>query len=550
MTPSWTPRRGGGSSGPRGPMNWARGAGLGVLLVLVMVTGWGARAAGRPPNLVVILADDLGYSDLGCYGGEIHTPNLDRLASRGLRFTQFYNTSRCWPTRSALLTGFYPQEIRMDPVRGRLPAWARLLPHHLRPLGYRSYQSGKWHVMGAPKVVADGGFDRAYVLEDHDRNFHPRRVVEDDVLLPPVPPGGSYYSTTAIADHALRCLRDHARDHAGSPFFTFLAFTVPHFPLQVPAADYQRYADRYAAGWEKVADRRWRRLQRLGLASGTRADRLPWSVPPWNLSSEMLEQAYGPGEIAFALDWDALTPGQQAFQAMKMALHAAMVDRMDREIGRVFDQIRAMGAWEDTVIVFASDNGASAELLNRGDRHAPDAAPGSARSFLCLGPGWSSAANTPFSRHKAWVDEGGIATPLIVHWPRGVNDRGRLRTQVGHVIDLVPTLVELAGGDPAVVLPAEAPPLPGRSLVRVWRENAPLDRGPIYFHHEGHRALRDGDWKIVSRQPRPETWSLYDLSVDRGETQDRSGEHPERVQAMAEEWGSMEARFRREAGLP
>ncbi len=525
-----------------------------ILIVAQALFGASTRAASpepeRAPNFLVILADDLGYSDLGCYGGEIRTPHLDRLASRGLRFSQFYNTSRCWPTRAALLTGFYPQQVRMDPARGRLPAWARLLPHHLRPLGYHSYQSGKWHVMGAPRACADGGFDRSYVLEDHDRNFHPRRVVEDDRELPPVPPGTGYYSTTAIADHAIRCLREHAQRHANRPFFSYLAFTVPHFPLQVPQADFERHASRYQAGWGVVADRRWRRLQTLGLASGTRAAAQPWSVPPWNLKSPRLEQEIGGGEIGFAIDWETLTADQRSFQAMKMALHAAMVDRMDREIGRVLDQVRAMGATEDTVVLFASDNGASAELLNRGDRHRREAAPGSAESFLCLGPGWSTAANTPFSRHKAWVDEGGIATPLIVHWPRGVKARGAIRHQMGHMIDLVPTLVELAGGDPRAVLPAGAPALPGRSLTQAWTRDAPLERDALYFHHEGHRALRRGVWKIVARQPRPEEWALFNLAADRGEKRDQAAEHPERVAAMAREWERLDAQFRLDAGAP
>ncbi|MCC6235659.1 MAG: arylsulfatase [Verrucomicrobiales bacterium] len=502
----------------------------------------------RPPNFLLILADDLGYSDLGCYGGEIRTPNLDRLASRGLRFSQFYNTARCWPTRAALLTGYYPQQVRMDPPRGRLPSWARLLPHHLKPLGYRTYHSGKWHVMGAPRACADGGFDRSYVLEDHDRNFHPRRATEDDVALPPVDPAGGYYSTTAIADHALRCLRDHAVQHADRPFLTYLAFTVPHFPLQAPPADVARYADRYGDGWDAVADTRWRRLGRLGLAPATRAVRGPWSVPPWNLGTAALVDQIGPGEMGFAPPWETLTGEQRRFQAAKMAVHAAMVDRMDHEIGRVLEQLRQMGVLEDTVVLFASDNGASAELLNRGDRHTHDAVAGSPESFLCLGPGWSGAANTPFSRHKAWVDEGGISTPLIVQWPKGIRERGVIRRQVGHVIDIVPTLVELAGGDPRQVLPADAPVLPGRSLAKAWMGDGPVSRESLFFHHEGHRALRVGDWKIVGRQPRPDQWALYHLAEDRGETRDLAQEQPERVQWMSAEWERLSARFRADAG--
>ena len=206
---------------------------LSLALVLLAATAIPLHGADVPvrPNVLIILADDLGFSDLGCYGSDIATPNLDRLAAKGLRFTQFYNTARCWPTRSALLTGYYPQQIHMDPPRGRLPAWTRTLAHWLKPAGYRSYHSGKWHVNGAPRPVADGGFDHSYDLEDHDRNFNPTRILDDDRPLPPVAKDSGYYTTTAFADHAIRCLKEHAEHYAGQPFFSYLAFTVPHFPL-------------------------------------------------------------------------------------------------------------------------------------------------------------------------------------------------------------------------------------------------------------------------------------------------------------------------------
>src|SRR5687767_5448710 len=230
-----------------------------LLIVVVCATALvnadqGSAAETSPrPNIVCILADDLGWSDLGCYGGEIATPNLDALAANGLRFTQFYNTARCWPTRACVLTGYYAQQVRRDSVpgvrsggQGVRPAWARLLPEMLRPLGYRSYHSGKWHVDGKP---LDNGFDRAYTLDDHDRHFAPRRHTEDDKPLPPVGAGAGYYSSTAIADHAVRCLKDHAEKHPGKPFFAHVAFTAPHFPLHAPAEDVARYRKTYLAGW-------------------------------------------------------------------------------------------------------------------------------------------------------------------------------------------------------------------------------------------------------------------------------------------------------------
>ncbi|MCX7006880.1 MAG: sulfatase-like hydrolase/transferase, partial [Kiritimatiellaeota bacterium] len=349
------------------------------------------------PNFLIILADDMGFSDAGCYGSDIRTPHLDGLAAQGLRFTQFYNTGRCWPTRSALITGYYPQQIHMDPPRGRLPPWTRTLAHRLKPLGYRSYHSGKWHVNGAPNPVADGGFDHSYDLEDHDRNFNPTKIFEDDKPLPPVAKNSGYYTATAFADHAIKCLKEHAAQHAEQPFFSYLAFTVPHFPLQAPAADIARYRDHYLKGWDTVREERWQKLRDMQIVNCALAPLEPGFTPRY-FKPDVLDKL-GPGEVKHPLPWAQLGDEQKKYQATKVAIHAAMVDRMDKEIGRVLDQVRAMGAWENTVIFFLSDNGTDATLLVRGDGHDRAAAPGSAETFLCLGPGWSSAGNAPFRRH-------------------------------------------------------------------------------------------------------------------------------------------------------
>ncbi|MCC7375230.1 MAG: arylsulfatase [Verrucomicrobiales bacterium] len=504
--------------------------------------------ASKRPNFLVILADDLGFSDLGCYGGEIRTPNLDRLAQRGLRFTQFYNTSRCWPTRSALLTGYYPQQIGMDPPTNRLPAWTRLLPHHLKPLGYRSYHVGKWHVPGAPRSVADGGFDRSYRLEDHDRNFNPTRILEDDRPLPAIPRGTGYYTSTDFADVAIRYLSEHRRGHADQPFFLYLAFTVPHFPLQAPEEDIARYRDRYLAGWDEMRQARARRQRRQALVTGELSSREASVVPYWNLAESNLVQQLGPGEVGRAVPWESLNPEQRRFQATKMAIHAAMVDRMDREIGRVLEQVRAMGAWDDTLILFASDNGASAEQIVRGDGHDSSANLGSARTYVSLGPGWSTACNTPFRRHKSWVHEGGVATPLIAHWPAGLGRRAGVRHDVGHVIDWVPTLYELAVGRQGLPpTDAQAPEFPGRSLVTALKRGPEVQRDFLYFHHDGNRALRMGDWKVVSGRPQTNQWALYDLASDRTEVHDLAARFPDRVTAMTARWEALEREYRRNA---
>ena len=510
-----------------------------ALGLMVATSGRTTAAATNPPNFLVILADDLGYSDLGCYGGEIATPNLDRLAAGGLRFTQFYNTGRCWPSRSALMTGHYPQQIRMDPPKGPLPAWARLLPHHLKPRGYRSYHSGKWHVMGAPKVVAQGGFDRSYLIQDTDRNFAPRSHAEDDRPLPPVPQGTDYYTSTEYANRLIGYLRQHSTEHAGKPFLAYLAFTAPHFPLHAPAEDIARIADRYSVGWDRIREQRARRVNELGLVRTPPAPPEPLVLPHWNMKAVQLREQIGPDELVAGRPWDSLTASQQRFQAVKMAIHAAMVERMDREIGRVVDELRRMGTFENTVILFASDNGASAELLNRGDLHHPEAPAGSSNSFLCLGPGWSTAANTPFRLHKSWVHEGGVATPLIVHWPAAISSGGALRHTPAHLIDVVPTLLELAGA--TSVLPTNAPPFSGRSLVPAFAADVAVPRDSLYFHHEHNRALRIGDWKAVTRRPATNDWALYHVGRDRGEQQDLSATEPERVRTMATEWERLTA---------
>src|SRR4051812_36206295 len=504
------------------------------------------KAADRRPNVVVILADDLGYSDLGCYGGEIRTPNLDGLAAGGLRFTQFYNTARCWPTRAALLTGYYAQQVRRDTVAGvrsggqRVrPAWAPLLPEMLRPLGYRSYHSGKWHVDGMPTA---GGFDHSYYVQDLGRYYSPRVLYEDDRKLPAVEPGSGYYTTTAMAQHAIDYLKEHRQSHAGRPFFLYLAFNAPHFPLQATPEDVAPYRGRYREGTEAVRAERWRRIQELGLLTGKLSDVEREVGPPYHFPDAL--KALGPDEVNRPLPWGELSESQRAFQAAKMELHAAMVDRMDREIGRVLDQVRAMGAFDDTMVVFLSDNGASAEIMVRDDGHDPKAAPGSVSTHLCLGPGWSTVANTPFRRHKTWVHEGGITTPLIVHWPRGIAARGEIRRNPGHVIDLVPTVLELAGAKRFDAWEGRpVPPAPGKSLVPAFARDGTVSRDDFWWAHEGNRAVRVGNWKLVAAGAKA-PWELYDLGTDRGETTDLAARHPERVRAFGELWSRRMNEFR------
>ncbi|HEV3144207.1 MAG TPA: arylsulfatase [Gemmataceae bacterium] len=500
------------------------------------------------PNILLIVADDMGFSDAGCYGGEIATPNLDALAKNGLRLTQFYNTARCWPSRAAILTGYYAQAVRRDTVpgiksgaQGVRPPWAKLLPDMLKPLGYRSYHSGKWHVDGLP---LQNGFDHSYSLNDHDRHFTPKVHTEDDKRLPPVTANEHYYSTTAIADHAIQFLKDHAEKYPARPFFEFLAFTCPHFPLQAPPVDIARYRKTYIAGWDAMRLERWKRLQELQIG-GTSLSAIERDLgPPYHFPDAL--KKLGPNELNRPLPWADLTPEQSEFQANKMAVHAAMVDCMDREIGRVLDQLRAMGALDNTLVFFLSDNGASAEIMVRGDGHDPHAECGTGATFLSIGPGWSSLANTPFRRHKTWVHEGGISTPLIVSWPNGIPARGELRHTPGHIIDLVPTIFELAGGKPTEQVdgkpspvgrgsPYPAPPKPGKSLVPLFTKDGTVVHDSIWWLHEGNRALRASNWKIVAAG-KDSSWELYDMTSDRSEMQNLAAEKPDKVRELAALW--------------
>ena len=494
-------------------------------------------AATTKPNVIFILADDMGYSDLGCYGSDIATPNLDGLANDGLRFTQFYNTARCWPSRGALMTGYYAQEIHRDGLPGLgggamgvRQKWARLLPDFLKPAGYRSYHSGKWHFDG--KTLA-AGFDHSFRVENQGNYFGGAGNSIDDQHIPPPPPNSGYYDTIAIADHAVEYLKDHAAKYPDQPFFEYIAFTSPHFPLQALPQDIAKYRDNYLMGWDAMREARFGRQKEMGIVSTTLSPLERNIGPPYAYPEIM--NVLGPGETNRPVPWVELTTEQHRFQATKMAIHAAMVDRMDQEIGRLIAQLKAMNVYSNTVIFFASDNGASAEMMIRDGGHDPSAPPGSAKSFLCLGPGFSSACNTPFRRHKTWVHEGGISTPLVVHWPAGISAKGELRHTPGHFVDIVPTILELAGIEKPKEWQGEPiPEAPGKSIVSAFAEDKIIPHDSFWWLHEGNRALRVGDWKIVAAKGDP--WALYDLRTDRAEQIDLSAKLPEKAKAMEKIW--------------
>jgi arylsulfatase len=538
-----------------GKHHFITGLMLWIVLAMPSFLQAGEPKAPQPPNFLIILCDDLGYSDLGCYGSEINTPQLDAIANSGRRFAQFYNTARCWPTRGALLTGYYAQQIRRDTVpgvksggQGTRPKWAKLLPERISNLGYHSYHSGKWHVDGLP---TQNGFEKSYSLQDHDRHFHPKNHTLDDKPLPPATSSDGYYSSNEIASRAIDQLRYHQENHQGKPFFSYVAFTAPHFPLHAPQEIVDKYKPIYQQGWDRIRQQRWNKLKQLGLARDLqRPSDIETDIgPPYHFPEAL--QKLGTGELNRPLPWEQLSAQQKAFQADKMAVHAAMIEAMDSQIGRIFDFIKQDPArWENTLVLFLSDNGASAEIMVRGDGHNPNAAAGSAESYLCLGPGWSSVSNTPFRRHKTWVHEGGIATPMIAHWPAGIQSDPNPVSTPYHVIDIAPTILALASKHAGTEFESPDPKFPGLSFAKEFQEQANRasrsESRVLWWQHEANRALRDGNLKIVA-SGKDSPWELYDLAQDRAETKNLATQRPQELERLAKTWNELTEQFRLQA---
>lgn len=502
------------------------------------------------PNIVFIMADDMGHSDLGCYGAEIiETPNIDALAGDGLRFTNFYNTGRCWPSRTSLLSGYYPHQVLSDQIQGVdysaeefSPVNEIWLPTLLKEHGYSCYHSGKWHLFRRfPQrhefTQSEVGFDRSYRTQD-GRHLRPHLLLEDGDSIPLPAPEEEYEASVAIVDFAIKYLEEHDNEKGNDPFFQYIAFIAPHFPLQALQKDIDKYREKFMLGWDELRIYRNENRLVMGFDNHDVYKLEPERFAPWNLTPEEMVTQIDPDETGRAIPWEDLSLPQQEFQATKMAIHAAMITRMDHEVGRYVKALKEMGYLENTIIFFCSDNGASTEMMNRADKHTIGSVPGSADSYICLGPGWSTAANTPFRLHKTWLHEGGIATPLVVHWPKGIKDAGSFRSMPGHITDIAPTLLELAGGDPAELNGAfEAP---GISLRPFFNEEVLSERPPIFFHHENKKALRHGDWKITTIEE-DGPWELYDLSNDRGECVNLAEKHPEKLEELVALWETRKA---------
>ncbi len=515
----------------------------------LMVAGWAAWLAGgttareatlpaasERPNIVIILVDDMGWSDIGCYGGEIPTPNLDSLANNGLRFTQFYNTGRCSPTRASLLTGHYPHQAGMGHLDGtfkpghpgfqaRIADTSVTMAEVLQEAGYLTAMTGKWHLgqrRGTPPW--ERGFVRClnlaaggvYFPKQTGRRGNAKLYLngEEKALDDPLF-GSQWYGTDLWTQWGLKFI-DEARGE-NKPFFLYLAHCAPHFPLMAPEADIAKFRGKYLDGWDKLREQRHRRQIAMGLVDAQ------WPITPRAGDSPA---------------WDAVPGAEQKRFDDMMAIYAAMIYAMDRSVGTLADGLRQRGLLDNTLILFLSDNGGNAESGPNGRYEGEN--PGGPDSNVFLGQNWATLNNTPFRKWKHYVHEGGSATPLIAHWPAGIPAalRGQFNHQPGHLIDLLPTILELANAKyPAIFNGHDIQPMEGVSLMPAL-VGKPIERAqPIFFNHENNRAVRDGRWKLVALAGKP--WELYHLESDRTELNDLAAQYPERVAALSaqyEEW--------------
>jgi arylsulfatase len=533
-----------------------------TVLVLCGLALSAVNAAPRP-NIIVILSDDMGYSDIGCYGGEIETPTLDRLAANGLRYTRFYNTGRCCPTRASLLTGLYAHQAGIGEMtgdggqrgyRGSLARNAVTIAEALRPAGYRTYMAGKWHV--TTQLKPDGnkanwplqrGFDRFYgTIIGAGSFFDPWTLTQGNDAITPdndeeYQPE-QYYYTDAISDYASRYVREHSRDHADRPFFMYVAYTAAHWPMHALERDITKYRGRYDAGYEAIRKSRFERMKELGV------------IGDWKLSPA-------------AAGWKDVDEADRPWELRCMEVYAAMVDSMDQGIGRIVESLEATGQLENTLILYLQDNGGCAEAYGRKPpkRPLPDAIvpmgkdelqtkmtpgrtrdgrpvrtgpgemPGPADTSIAYGRNWANVSNTPFREYKSSNHEGGIATPLIAHWPKGIAARHELRHEPGHLIDIMATCIELSGAEyPTRFADHDILPMEGRSLTGGFAADR-MEERTLLFEHYGRAAIRKGPWKLVrAGDARP--WELYAIEQDRTELEDRSEKHPEKVRELSELW--------------
>ena len=519
---------------------------------------------------MLILNDDMGYSDIGCYGGEVLTPNLDGLAAAGIRFTQFYNTARCSPSRASLLTGLHPHQCGIgvltddtgpEGYEDNLNHSCVTVAEILRTAGYRTYMSGKWHM--AKDVFAPNdawpnqrGFDEFYgTITGAGSYFYPKTLTRNNVNIEQEANDDSnYFYTDAISDNAVSYIREHAKSHSNAPFFLYTAYTAPHWPLHARERDIEKYAGRFDAGWDKLRDERIDRMRAMGIID-----------PVWGLSPR------DPGEAAW------VDVPDKEWQARRMEVYAAQISVMDEGIGRIVEALETTGEIDNTLIVFLSDNGGCAEELEvRGmaDRdeppfyrvrtkegrparfgNTPEITPGPPDTYTSYGVPWANLSNTPFKMYKHWTHEGGIATPFIVSWPKGIAcNPGVIDHSPSQLPDVVATIMDITGVEyPESFDGHTIAPLEGESFLPVL-QGKHWERGPLFWEHEGNAAVRDGKWKVVKNFTGAESatpgycdperrgdWELYDMERDRTELSNLADEQPdivERLSTAYEEWAA------------
>jgi arylsulfatase len=530
------------------------------LAILLLAQASIVHAAPRP-NIVIIMSDDMGYSDLGCYGSEIETPTLDRLAANGLRYTQFYNTGRCCPTRASLLTGLYAHQAGIghmtDPggkpgYQGDLSRNAVTIAEALKPAGYRSYMSGKWHVASNLGPGGDQsnwplqrGFDRFYGTIIGAGSFYDPWTLTrgNQAITPENDPEYQpeiFYYTHAISDHAVRYIKEHDSDH---PFFLYVAYTAPHWPMHALEEDVEKYKGRYDAGYEAIRAARYRKMKELGVIDQD------WPLSP------------APAE------WSELSDEDRAWEARCMEVYAAMIDSMDQGIGHIVQALKDQGAYENTLILYLHDNGGCHEAMGRRRDRNPGVTgivpmgkdelqtrmipersrdgrpvrtghgvmPGPSDTYIAYGQSWANVSNTPFREYKSRSHEGGIATPLIAHWPAGISAQNELRHRPGHLIDLMATCIELSGAEyPETVGSHRIQPYEGLSLVPSFAKDEYPER-VLLFEHYSRAAIREDKWKLV-RLGGNQDWELYDLEKDRSELNDLAKTYPEKAKELAALW--------------
>ncbi|WP_269540689.1 arylsulfatase [Cerasicoccus fimbriatus] len=503
----------------------------------------------KSPNFILILNDDMGYSDLGCYGGEVNTPSLNSLAEGGLRYTQFYNTARCCPSRASLLTGLHPHQADVghmmgnddvDGYLGDLNAQAVTIPEALKAAGYRNYMSGKWHVtryteQEDPKHnwPLQRGFDDFFGMIGGAANFwQVSTLAEGNERIDPLATPDDFFFTDAISDRAIQQITQHAADHRDLPFFQYVAYTAPHWPLHAHEEDIAKYKGRFDAGWDQLREERLQRMIDMGIID-----------PDWDLTDR--DPDVGPWADQPHKEWEA----------RRMEVYAAQIERMDRGIGRIIQSLKDTGQYENTVIIFLADNGGCAEELHetwgpgmmgksiaeftRDGRKVqigndPSVMPGGEETYQSYGVPWANVSNTPFRLYKHWVHEGGIATPFIVHWPAGIEAKGEFRTQCAQLPDVMATFLDLAGATyPTERAGQRVKPLEGFSIAPTFQDKD-FGRKVLCWEHEGNKALRRGKWKLVCRHPGD--WELFDMETDRTEMHDLAAEHPALVEELAALW--------------